>query len=118
MKAYKTGGLVDYTGLAHLHGTPGKPELVLNAKDTQNFMALTDTLRNIPINAAKQLYNYQPGFATPNNGGNFTINGVTLEFPNVKDANDFITELQHSKRFENIIQEIAFSKNSLSKYKY
>lgn len=118
VKAYKNGGLVDYTGLAQLDGTPSRPELVLNANDTKNFIALTDTLRNIPINAAIQMQNYHPGFTNSGSTGNFTINGVTLEFPNVKDANDFITELQHSKRFENIIHEIAFSKHNLSKYKY
>ena len=41
---YKTGGLADYTGPAWLDGTPSKPELVLNAKDTQNFIALRDVL--------------------------------------------------------------------------
>ena len=42
--AYKTGGLADYTGPAWLDGTPSKPELVLNAKDTKNFLALRDVL--------------------------------------------------------------------------
>lgn len=41
---FATGGLNDYTGLAMLHGTPSKPELVLNAKDTQNFLQLKDVL--------------------------------------------------------------------------
>lgn len=47
VKAYKTGGLVDYTGLAQLDGTPRKPELVLDAKDTENFIALKDALRSM-----------------------------------------------------------------------
>ena len=42
--AYKTGGLADYTGPAWLDGTPSKPELVLNAKDTKNFLILRDIL--------------------------------------------------------------------------
>ena len=41
---YKSGGLADYTGPAWLDGTPSKPELVLNAQDTQNFIALKDIL--------------------------------------------------------------------------
>ena len=41
---YKTGGLADYTGPAWLDGTPSKPELVLNATDTKNFLALKDVL--------------------------------------------------------------------------
>lgn len=42
--AYKTGGLNTYTGPAWLDGTPSKPELVLNATDTKNFIALKDVL--------------------------------------------------------------------------
>ena len=44
VSGYKTGGLADYTGPAWLDGTPSKPELVLNARDTQNFIALKDVL--------------------------------------------------------------------------
>ena len=44
---YKTGGLADYTGPAWLDGTPSKPELVLNAQDTKNFMALKDVLSHV-----------------------------------------------------------------------
>ena len=43
-KKYATGGLADYTGPAWLDGTPSKPELVLNAQDTKNFIALKDVL--------------------------------------------------------------------------
>jgi hypothetical protein len=28
---YSKGGLVDYTGIAMVHGSPGKPEAFLNA---------------------------------------------------------------------------------------
>ena len=44
VKKYATGGLADQTGPAWLDGTPSKPELVLNAKDTENFLALRDIL--------------------------------------------------------------------------
>lgn len=44
---YKTGGLADYTGPAWLDGTKRKPELVLNAQDTQNFIQLKDILSDI-----------------------------------------------------------------------
>ena len=37
--AFKKGGLADYTGMAWLDGTPTEPEMVLNPKDTQNFIA-------------------------------------------------------------------------------
>ena len=51
-KRYATGGLADYTGLAWLDGTPSDPELVLNAKDTKNFIALKDILSGIMKNSS------------------------------------------------------------------
>ena len=44
---YKTGGLADFTGPAWLDGTKSRPELVLNQKDTQNFLILRDMLRSL-----------------------------------------------------------------------
>lgn len=44
---YKTGGLANYTGPAWLDGTPSKPEMVLNAADTSNFIQLKDILAEI-----------------------------------------------------------------------
>lgn len=46
-KKYATGGLANYTGPAWLDGTKTKPELVLNAQDTKNFLALKDTLSGL-----------------------------------------------------------------------
>lgn len=45
--AFKTGGLADFTGPAWLDGTKSRPELVLNARDTQNFVQLKDILADI-----------------------------------------------------------------------
>ena len=39
-KRYATGGYVDYTGPAWVDGSPSKPEAILSAKDTQNFIQL------------------------------------------------------------------------------
>lgn len=46
VKAYKTGGIADFTGPAWLDGTKSKPELILNARDTENFIALKDILES------------------------------------------------------------------------
>lgn len=46
-KAYKTGGLADFTGPAWLDGTKSHPELVLNARDTENFIQLKDILSSL-----------------------------------------------------------------------
>jgi hypothetical protein len=38
LNAFKTGGLADFTGPAWLDGTKARPELVLNQRDTANFI--------------------------------------------------------------------------------
>ena len=57
VKGYATGGLANFTGPAWLDGTPSKPELVLNAADTQNFIALKDVLSRA-INSIDSSDNY------------------------------------------------------------
>ena len=47
LQPYATGGLNTHTGIAWLDGTANSPELVLNARDTQNFLELKDTLASI-----------------------------------------------------------------------
>lgn len=44
---YKSGGLVDFTGPAWLDGSKSSPEMVLSAKDTENFIKLRDMLARI-----------------------------------------------------------------------
>ena len=44
---YKEGGLADFTGPAWLDGTKTRPEMVLNAQDTENFIKLKDTLSSL-----------------------------------------------------------------------
>ena len=62
---YASGGLNTKTGPAWLDGTPSKPELVLNARDTQNFIELKDTLANIrkgenlALNGGNNYYNIE-----------------------------------------------------------
>lgn len=43
-KKYESGGLASYTGLAWLDGSRAKPEAILSAQDTKNFIALRDIL--------------------------------------------------------------------------
>ena len=50
---YKTGGIADFTGPAWLDGTKTKPELILNAKDTQNFIQLKNVLASFMANAGQ-----------------------------------------------------------------
>lgn len=59
--AYKTGGIADFTGPAWLDGTPSKPELILNARDTENFIQLKNVLSDLmsdSVNAGNGGDNY------------------------------------------------------------
>ena len=60
---YAQGGLADFTGPAWLDGTPSKPELVLNANDTKNFLALRDVLDKV-IGSANSVTNSYSGNTT------------------------------------------------------
>lgn len=141
VKAYKAGGLVDYTGLAQLDGTPDKPELVLNAKDTDNFIGLRDALRamsqedlgygNVSYKAAAaQLYgladisdvlaNIRGGYA--NSATTVGDINITIPIEHVQDYNDFITQLQKDRQFEKMIQSMTTDRlagnSALTKNKY
>ena len=47
LPAFKTGGMADFTGPAWLDGTKSRPEMVLNQRDTQNFIQLKDVLGSL-----------------------------------------------------------------------
>lgn len=140
VKAYKTGGLVDYTGLAKVDGTPGKPELMLNAEDTKNFLELRDLLR---VLSSQSLTLGSSGFGSPTlsgvsdlsrmlstlrtaNGGNMgtTIGDIEINIPieKVEDYNDFVTQLQNDPQFEKMLLSMTVDRiaggSSLAKYKY
>lgn len=137
--AFKTGGLADYTGLAWMDGTPNKPELVLNANDTANFLELRDLLR---VMSSQSLTVGTYGFDSPTlNGitdvskvlsvlrtsnGNLgtTVGDIHINIPidKVEDYNDFITKLQNDGKFEKMIVSMTVGqlagKSSLEKNKY
>lgn len=140
VKAYKTGGLVDYTGLAKVDGTPGKPELMLNAEDTKNFLELRDLLR---VLSSQSLTVGSSGFGSPTlsgvtdlsrmlstlrsaNGGNMgtTIGDIEINIPidKVEDYNDFVTKLQNDPKFEKMLLSMTVDRivggSSLAKHKY
>lgn len=142
LKKYKKGGLADYTGLAWMDGTKSKPEAVLNAEDTQNFIALRDVLAQLAsddIGFGNPLYS---SFAPMSYGGNIPNFGeklaqilnsygetnienhfeITIPIEKVEDYNDFVTKLQKDGKFEKMIQAMTIGRinggSPLDKYKY
>lgn len=66
LQAYKKGGLANFTGPAWLDGTKSKPEAVLNARDTENFLQLRDILGEV-LTKTRGLGNSN----SENNGDNY-----------------------------------------------
>jgi hypothetical protein len=60
LRAYKTGGLADFTGPAWLDGTKSKPEIVLNQQDSANFMQLRNILAEV-MHGGSQLKGTEKG---------------------------------------------------------
>lgn len=146
VKAYKTGGLAEETGLAWLDGTKSKPEMVLNAKDTKNYMELTDILRkatrddSILFDNDKFMKNIEelssnlkpefnsfiaklPHMNTEGFMGNMNnVFNMNFELHEVQSGRDVVNFLIKDKTFENAIQAMTVdrlaggSKFAKSKY--
>ena len=104
-KAYAKGGLVDYTGLAWVDGTPDDPELMLNAGDTQNILAAASVANSLDKGILRTLMESVSTTAQAMLGmlsnayhavGISPVSSTTLdqqvhitaEFPNVTDHNE------------------------------
>ena len=134
VKQYKTGGLIDYTGIAKVDGTPSKPELVLDSSDTENLLAAINSVRGVnwagisTTPTLSALRDMSRMFGRVNGGINQrALSGgidnveVNISIERVSDYNDFIAQLQRDKNAERIIKAIAedamFGGNSMGKYK-
>ncbi len=140
--AFKTGGLADYTGFAWMDGTPNKPELVLNAEDTENLIELRDVLRNMAQNTLSLNNPNYSGFdfsklsgltdisgilarisvRNGNAGGSIGEINITIPIDHVENYDDFVNQLRKDKKFEQLIQSMTVDRltggSSLAKNKY
>ena len=101
-KKYATGGLVDYTGLAQVDGTPGKPELMLDARDTRNFLDLKDILRDaqyLDILSRKPASFSSGGVP---NGGGVTIGDINFNVQ-ADSYEEILRQAQRDPKFEKLI---------------
>lgn len=141
-KKYATGGLIDYTGIAQVDGTPTKPELVLNANDTQNFLQFNDEIRRLSDVQRDGNYNQMinnirvPMPQIADTSGMITKiseqtthdvdNHINIEnnfaIDHVQDYNDLVTRLRNDRKFERMIQDITLGringKGMYTKYNY
>ena len=113
---YATGGLADFTGPAWLDGSPSKPEIVLNPKDTENLLTAVKGIRALDSTTMGALNRYitnaslamsfglsgiSAGSVYGNNSGIQQQVHITAEFPNATSS----TEIQNA--FDNLINRAA-----------
>ncbi len=110
---YATGGLNTHAGIAMLHGTANKPELVLNPEDTKNMLDIVSILRSKPAFSA--LYN-NTGYGS---GVNIGALSVTIPIDHVQDYNEMVSQMQKDPKFEKLVNAMtldrAVGRSSLSK---
>lgn len=107
VKAYATGGLVDYTGLAAVHGSKAKPELMLNANDTVNFLEAAKLMRDA-FTAPKIT-----GLPEAGGGGSGLSIGqfmVNIPIERVLDYNDLVRQLQADPKFEKLVNAMTLDR--------
>ena len=95
LPAYKTGGIADFTGPAWLDGSKTKPELILNARDTENFIMLKDILSGILRN-------------TPNNQNNSGDNYFDITIQVDEISNDYDVDQMAERIKQNIYEDSTY----------
>lgn len=138
LKSYSSGGLVDYTGIANVHGSKTNPEYVLSAKDTQNFIRLNDILRDAMRSQSFELFSGAFGIDAPalqlakipplvsGVGAPNRIQDVqivnNIEIDHVENYDDFVNRFRTDKKFEKMIRTMTVGDlsggRSIDKYKY
>lgn len=110
VKAYKTGGIADYTGPAWLDGTPSKPEIVLNAQDTKNFIELKNVLASLMTN----VHSADSSTNSMGNGDNYYDIDISVE----SISSDYDVEQVASKIKGMIVQDGLYRNvNSINRLK-
>ena len=100
LRGYKTGGLADFTGPAWLDGTKARPELVLNARDTQNFIQLKDILASVMDR------NHTSNTSTENNGDitydiDINVESISGDYDVEQVANKIKSMIGDNARYRN-----------------
>lgn len=109
VKSYATGGMVDYNGLAIVHGANNN-EMMLNAADTQRYLQASKIMRSIPmLNASSGKKLSLPGVS----GGAGTVvevGGVNVAIDHVENYEDMIKQMRDDPKFEKLINVITLDR--------
>lgn len=102
VRAYKEGGLVPYTGIAMVHGTPSAPEAFLSSQDTRNFEAFKAVLQASLSRVGNQTYNDVP----------VTIENINIHTDQLNNNQDFRKAgLQFGSSFKEALRERGITVN-------
>ena len=145
VKAYKKGGLIDYTGLAWVDGSQANPEYILDAETTSRLMSMSAMARatsESPLSLdGAGLYDfgignvYSGSFSNISRGLSGLIgtgqaghgdvhvsNEINIPIDHVEDYEDFVSKLQNDSKFNDMILAMTIDPlvdgSSLGKYKY
>lgn len=147
VKAYKNGGLVDYTGLAWVDGSKAKPEYILNSENTDSLLKMSSNARalsELPISSGGLPYSLGVGnvYSGVFNAAAETIasivktigsgrdgfgdinveNEFNIPIDHVENYEDFVTKMQSDSKFNDMILAMTIDplvgKSKFGKYKY
>lgn len=147
VKAYKNGGLIDYTGLAWVDGSKAKPEYILNSENTDSLLKMSNNARalsELPISSGGLPYSLGVGnvYSGVFNAAAETIasiiktigsdrdgfgdinveNEFNIPIDHVENYEDFVTKMQSDSKFNDMILAMTIDplvgKSKFGKYKY
>ena len=109
VKSFATGGMVDYNGLAIVHGASNN-EMMLNAADTQRYLQASKIMRSIPMLNASRAKNLNlPGIGS-GAGTVVDVGGVTVAIDHVQDYEDMLKQMRDDPKFEKLIEIITLDR--------
>lgn len=101
LRGYANGGVADQTGLAILHGTKQRSETIFNANDSAKLYDLVHSTPNLVATALTDGVSIARGLTnTSNDSRSVTLNGTTINLPNVQNAEQF------ARQFESYMQTV------------
>jgi len=105
--SYKDGGVIDFTGVADVHGSPSHSEVAFNSTDAKK---LYDIVRNLPslssiIPQMDTIKNWLPDIKLPDFSGMFNGNNQTSQVFNIDKL--VFPEVSSSKEIENALLSLS-----------
>lgn len=109
VKAYASGGTVDYTGLAMLHGSKSNPEYVLSAEQLKLVKSI---MQESPILSALSSRNVSFGTSFGGGAGGVAIGELNVNIPieHVQDYNDLVRQMQEDPKFEKLVSAMTLER--------